>query len=308
MSQIAERFSLLEGGQGTDFELDEIDVTRGEVSLSLLVNRRTKTMRVIDFRSGSQPGKLGVIQKVAAEQGVVRAYTIVEREEAATWAKMGFAKEGSIPGFYKRSDGHILGLQFNQEAPFESGTRIRISRDADTPAEERAERAYQAGRRLVRANAPESLPRVKVAEPKASDLSKALSNAQVSGRALTGVEPFGRGVERTTRLCTARGGFSLLVFVEIQMCFDNAFLEALVAPRGDKETWLTSGGLDQICAELKEREICSVFALSPVESVELSAAYIKAGFRKTGLLSAHLQVAAGRADGFLWSRRLLDVC
>ena len=38
-----------------------------------------------------------------------KAYTLVERDEVATWVKLGFAKEGNIPGFYKRSDAFLLG-------------------------------------------------------------------------------------------------------------------------------------------------------------------------------------------------------
>ena len=281
-------------------------ITKGEVSLCLLINRRTRSMRVIDFRAGPQAKKFDCIREVAAREGIERAYTVVERDESTTWAKMGFEKEGSIPGFYKRSDGYLLGMEMEALEPRESGIRIKIRTAVPETGPDRGERAYQAGRRLVRARAPETLPKVNVARARQQDLDKAFSNANSSGRALTGFEDFGRDVEKTEMLCTARGGFSLLVGVEEQPCIDNAFLEALCAPRGDKETWLTAAALRKICDDLASREIVSVFSVSPAESVELSAAWIAAGFRRTGRLPGHLMVRGQRTEAILWSRRLTD--
>lgn len=294
-------------GVSKDAGCEQLTVTKGEVSLCLLLNRRTRAMRIIDFRAGPQAKKFDCIREVAEKEGIERAYTVVERDESSTWTKMGFEKEGSIPGFYKRSDAYILGMELEPIAPRESGTRIRIRKDVPVSAgPDRAERAYQAGRRLVRNRAPETLPKVNVARARPQDHDKAFSNAIASGRALTGLEEFGRDVDKTEMLCTARGGFSLLVGVEEQPCFDNAFLEALCAPRGDKETWLTASALCKICDELSDREIVSVFAVSPSESVELSAAWLAAGFRRTGRLPGHLMVHGQRTEAFLWSRRLTE--
>ncbi len=285
---------------------EQIDVSRGEVALCLIMNHRTKAMRVIDFRAGSQANKFDLLRDAALKHGMERAFTVVEREESTTWARMGFQKEGSIPGFYKRSDAYILGLDIEPPPAARSGTRIKISgaQPGKSPAD-RAERAYQASRRFMK-GAPDALPKVNVAPARESDVEKALSNADKTGRTLTGLENFGRDVQKTLHLCTARGGFSLLVGVEAQPCFDNAFVEALCAPRGDKETWLTASAFEKICAQLVSDGIVSAFALSPVESVELSAAYLRAGFRKTGLLANHLRVAGQKADAVLWARRLAD--
>lgn len=285
---------------------EELQVSRGEVSLCLIVNRRTQTMRIIDFRAGPQAHKLDLIRDVAQKEGMLRAYTVVEREESTTWSKMGFAKEGSIPGFYKRSDAYIMGLTFDASEPQQSGTRIRIRTEAAPSVADRAERAYQAARRLMRNRAPESLPNVKVAPARSQDIEKAFSNASKSGRALTGLEAFGRDIRKEHFLCTARGGFSLLVGVEAQPCFDNAFIEALCAPRGDKETWLTAASLGLIGQNLMEQGIVSAFTVAPAESVELAAALMTAGFRRTGRLAEHVNVQGQRVDAFLWSRKLAE--
>jgi len=79
------------------------------VSLCLLLNRRTKTMRVIDFRAGPSHAKRVFVLKLAKREGIEKVYTLVERDEVSTWMKLGFAREASIPGFYKRSDAFLLG-------------------------------------------------------------------------------------------------------------------------------------------------------------------------------------------------------
>lgn len=286
---------------------EQVEVSRGEVSLCLILNHRTKAMRVIDFRAGTQANKFDLLRDAALKHGMERAFTVVEREESTTWARMGFLKEGNIPGFYKRSDAYILGIDIEPLPAARSGTRIKISSNnaPDKTSADRAERAYQASRRFLR-GAPASLPKVNIAEARDQDIEKAFSHAEKMGRVLTAMEAFGRDVEKHQYLCTARGGFSLLVGVEAQPCFDNAFVEALCAPRGDKETWLTASALEKICAQLVSDGIVSAFALSPSESVELSAAYLQAGFKRSGLLSGHLRIAGQKADAVLWTRRLAD--
>ena len=66
-------------------------------------------MRVIDFRAGPTHAKRLFVLSLAQREGVSKVYTLVERDEVQTWMKLGFAKEGNIPGFYKRSDAFLLG-------------------------------------------------------------------------------------------------------------------------------------------------------------------------------------------------------
>src|SRR5258708_5299447 len=96
------------------------------VSLCLLINRRQRIMRVIDFRAGPTNAKRLFVLSLAQREGVEKAYTLVERDEVATWVKLGFAREGNIPGFYKRSDAFLLGCCVNAQ-PHQSETRIAVS-------------------------------------------------------------------------------------------------------------------------------------------------------------------------------------
>jgi len=281
---------------------DELLVSRGGLTLRFLINRRSRVMRVIDFRAGPHPEKLTLVQEVAEQQGVQRAFTLVEREEAPTWVRLGFEKEGVIPGFYKRSDAHVLGLLFEEAPDRESSVRIKLHVE---PAAEAHERTYQAARRLLKARDGQTLPSVKVALARSQDEEKALETARSSGRQLTDLAPFGRDVQRTSYLCTARGGFSLLIGAEIQPCFDNALLQLLTPPRGEKELFMMAGALDQVCRELGDQGVVSVFSLAPADSVELSAILLAAGFRRTGIMPRQL-LLNGLASAQIWSRKLAD--
>ncbi len=295
---MATRVALTTGSEEILFQNDG-------VSLCLLVNRRQRSLRVIDFRSGPHPAKRTFVMSLARREGVERVYTLVERDESSTWTRLGFHREGSIPGFYKRSDAFILGAVVTTERDEDveqSGLRPAFVAEPAESAD--SERLYQAARKLAKDRETAALPAVKVQAARETDFRKSVATALRQGRALTGFEPFGRDVLRTTYSCTARGGFSLTASVESQACFNNAFLELLVAPRTEKESALTSASIRKLCDELFEKGVVGCFALAPTDDVELGSAYLVNGFRKTGVLAKHLIRGKQRVDAFLWSRKL----
>src|SRR5690606_19830499 len=78
-----------------------------------------------------------------------------------------------------------------------------------------------------------------------------LSAAARAGRALTDLDPFGRGGEQRSYLATGRGGFSSLICVESQPCFGNALVEVVSAPRSEKEAWLVAAALSEVGRRLE---------------------------------------------------------
>src|SRR5688500_590412 len=199
---------------------DEILFQNDGVSLCLLVNRHAGTLRVVDFRSGPHPAKRLFVTTLARRVGVERVYTLVERDEVSTWARLGFHREGSIPAFYKRSDAFILGALVED---FEDRSHISgVQPIAALDSEPLVERTYAAAKRLAKERVDISLPAVRVQLAREADVRKSLMAALRARRALTSFEPFGRDVERYAFTCTARGGFSLMISVESQPCFNNA--------------------------------------------------------------------------------------
>jgi hypothetical protein len=312
---------------------EEIFVRNDAVSLCLLLNRRGRTMRVIDFRAGASPAKKVFVQSIARRERVDKVVVLVERDECANWARLGFVREGNIPGFYKRSDAFIMGYVVPAPtAPVEerAGTKPRgaesgvfsIGRhtlfqessedDADeeppAPAQSAiAEKTVTAARKLARdmANAPRVA--VKLAPASAGDVQKRVAVAAKEGRALTGFEPFGRDVSRDDLVISAKGMPELVIGAEVQRCYGNAFLEVLTAPRDDRERGFLISALEATCARLLAAEIVCAFGLSPVNDVKMATAFAAAGFRRTGLLRQHMRTKGdGRIDAILWSRKLAN--
>lgn len=296
--------------------VEEMFVQNDAVSLCLLLNRRAKTMRVIDFRAGPSHAKRAFVLKLAKREGIEKVYTLVERDEVSTWSKLGFAREANIPGFYKRSDAFILGC--SAHAQHESEVRIALSStaaddDDDVVAADEPSAAHDlAEKTLVRAKKHNKelldrpLPPTKLATVKEADIKKALDKALKTGRALTAFEPFGRDVERRFFQITARGGFELVASLEAQSCFGNAFLELLTAPKTEAESLATVSALRTICDKLLAEGVVSCFALAPSDDVALATAFVHNGFRRTGLLQDHLAVGRERKDAIVWSRKLAN--
>ncbi len=308
--------------------VEEIFFQNEAVSLCLLVNRRTRIMRVIDFRAGPSAAKRLFVTSLAQREGVDKVCTLVERDEVATWAKLGLTKEGTIPGFYKRSDAFLLGctvappsvLPRARAKPLtgatepavehpESGTHVAARPSGPpglSPAHERAERTVVQAKKLAKEMSDRAIPQAKVAPLSEADARRAVAAAQRTGRALTAFEPFGRDVERRHFLATCRSGFELCASVESQACFANAYLEVLQSPRNDAEKAGTIGVLGALCEKLSTEGVVSCFSLSPSDDIGLATAFAYSGFRRTGLLMAHMVVGTERKDAILWSCKMAN--
>jgi hypothetical protein len=300
--------------------VDEVFFQNDAVSLCLLINRRARTMRVVDFRAGATHAKRLFVVSLAQREGVEKVYTLVERDEVQTWLKLGFAKEGSIPAFYKRSDAFLLGSTVSSlaaaapaepkdELPFQSEMRLTIAAQAGGPlseAHERMERTIATAKRGLKDPSEAPLPVAKVSAVNETEARKAVGAALRNGRALTAFEPFGRDVQRRYFVATARGGFELYASTESQACFGNAYLELLRGPRSVAEKLGTVAALRAFCDSLLSEGVVSCFSLSPSDDVGLAYAFLCNGFRRTGLLVEHLSVGAQRKDAILWSRKLAN--
>ncbi len=334
------------GSGGARGGVEEIFFQNDAVSLCLLVNRRARIMRVVDFRAGPSEAKRLFVLTLAQREGVEKAYTLVERDEVQTWTKLGFAKEANIPGFYKRSDAFLMGCSVPPPsattgkakaiaAPSpDRSPRVRDARDdrdddlvaqSETrltaaepvggavplsPAHQRMERTLVLAKRSAKESASRALPAVKIATVTEADARKAVASALKSGRALTAFEAFGRDVVRRYFVATAKGGFALTMSIESQACFGNAFIELLQAPKSDAEKVATTGAVRAMCEKLQGEEVVSCFALAPSDDVVMATVFVQNGFRRTGLLLDHVVTgpAAGtqRKDAILWSRKLAN--
>jgi hypothetical protein len=261
------------------------------------------------------------VARLAQREGIEKIYTIVERDEVSTWMKLGFAREATIAGFYKRSDAFILGCTIDA-SPLESQLRIPVVSDFDeddaradgvvgegsaasTRAELTVAHAKKTARNLL--DSPKRpLPVTKIVALRENDtiVRRATDKALRSGRALTAFETFGRDGERRYFHLTNRSGFDLVTSTESQSCFGNAFVELLTGPQTDGERQATISALAALCTMLMEQGVGSAFAMSPSDDEALATTFAYNGFRCTGLLHNHVTVNDVRKDAIVWSRKL----
>ncbi|MBN1655437.1 MAG: hypothetical protein JXA30_16850 [Deltaproteobacteria bacterium] len=264
--------------------------------LCLLLNRRTKSIRVIDFRSGALPAKRLFIQSVAQREGVKKAIILVEKDEVSSWTRVGFVREGTIPGFYKRSDGHLVGCVIGDKM---------ASVEASDESQKIAEKTINAAKKATKDNASK-VGGIKIKEISEKAAAVARDALWARGSALAGFDPFGRDAKRLYIEVIPKRGKSNLLSAEYQECFGHSLIEILRPPKSSTDVQLVIEGLAYLSEELKRRNIVSAFNFSPFDDIGLATAFIATGFRKTGLLAQGVLVGKKHTDAVLWTRKLAD--
>lgn len=281
--------------------VEELHFKSESAFLCLLLNRRIGFIRVIDFRSGALPAKRLFIQNVARREGVEKVILLVEKDEVSSWTRVGFVREGTIPGFYKRSDGHLVGCVIGEKT-----ASVEVSEEGQRTAE----RTVNAGKKNAR-EVPEELTMVSASFADDEDVLKVRDEVWRKGQGLSGFDAFGRDAQRCFVEATTKKGRPNYISGEFQDCFGHSLIEVLRAPTDDLDVLALTGGFRFLCDDLKERGIVSAFALAPVDDIGLATAYVAAGFRKTGLLANGIQVPGAkgqheRRDAILWTRKLAN--
>lgn len=296
--------------------VEEHFIQNAAASVCLLLNRRTRTMRVIDFRAGPSHAKRLFVLNFAKQEGMEKVYTLVERDESSTWMKLGFAKEATIPGFYKRSDAFLLGCDVDAAL---SGSTFRFPTGMDalgvyvdehaeredrlSPARERCEKTVATAKRRAKDVVARSLPPVRFVELEPDDARKRVERALRAGIASTAFEPFGRDVSERLLLATGRGGAELVVRAEAQACFGNVFLELLHGARTEESRPFVIAAVRGLAEHVQEAGAIGAFAMTPSDDVALATAFVHAGFKRTGLLENHVVIGRVRKDAIVWARR-----
>ena len=276
--------------------VEELHFKSDSAFLCLLLNRRTGFIRVIDFRSGALPAKRLFIQSVAKREHVRKVITLVEKDEVSSWTRVGFVREGTIPGFYKRSDGHLCGCLINERT-----ASLEVSDDGA----KRADRTVNHGKKNAR-EVPDDLSMVNVKEIAETVALKARDDHFKKGKGLNPFDDFGRDALRMYVEATAKRGKTNYLSAEYQDCFGHTLVEVLRAPADDLDVLAVTAGLRSICETMTERGIVSAFGFAPNDDIGLATAYCAAGFRKTGLLAGGIESGGERRDAILWTRKLVN--
>lgn len=276
--------------------VEELYFRSDSAYLCLLLNRRTRFIRVIDFRAGALPAKRLYIQSVAKRESVAKVITLVEKDEVSSWTRVGFVREGTIPGFYKRSDGHLCGCVIGDKT-----ASIEVSDDGVRTAERTVNNAKKIAKDI-----PDAIKGATIKEVEDTTALAARDLAWKKGRGVGSFDTFGRDAQRIFYECTYRRAKTNYISAEFQDCFGHSLLEILKSPQTDAEMSGTVAGIRHVCDELTERGIVSAFSFAAADDVQLGASFIATGFRKTGLLAAGILSGDERKDAILWTRKLVN--
>lgn len=275
--------------------VEELYFRSDSAYLCMILNRRTQFVRVIDFRAGALPAKRIYIQSVAEQEGVQKVITLVEKDEVSSWTKVGFVREGTIPGFYKRSDGHLCGCVI--------GDRTASVEVSDKSAKATERMINQAKKRAK--DIPERI-RASIYEIEEDDALKVRDQVWKKGGGVNPFDTFGRDAARAYYESTVKKGGTMYLSCEYQDCFGHSLIEVLESPADDNEIKALVAGLRTVGDELKERGIVSAFCFAANDDLQLGTAFVAAGYRKTGLLAKGVKVGEERKDAILWTRKLAN--
>jgi hypothetical protein len=260
--------------------------------MCLLRNRNHNHIRVIDFRTGNFPVKKVFLNNVVEEEKAHKVFTLIERDEVAGWQRLGFVKEGTIPGFYKRSDAYVMSKIYDEAKP-----------DKDAYDDKNiVQTAKKDGKDLQEAKIPTC--RIRVVELEAAlDIRKSAPKERTR---LTSFDPFGRHGDRLIlHAATRRGGHENVISAEYQDCFGNSHIEVLFSPNTQSELAVAYAGLQQMLVVLADKGVVSTFAFARVDKPLLNGLYSAAGFRRTGMLLHQAKNGDEYVDQILWSRKLI---
>ncbi|NOY90352.1 MAG: hypothetical protein GXP55_04010 [Deltaproteobacteria bacterium] len=263
--------------------------------LCLLLNRRTKFIRVVDFRVGAIPAKRLYIQSVAKREGVKKVITLVEKDEVSSWTRVGFVREGTVPGFYKRSDGHLCGCVIGDKT-----ASVTVS-DAGVKLSERTLNAAKKAAKDV----SDKIRGSSFHELNEKDALKERDRIWKKGSPLGSFESFGRDATRLYYDASYKRSKTHTLSAEYQDCFGHSLIEILEAPRSKNEIVAIVEALRRIGEALREFDIVSMFSFAPSDDEQLATAFIAAGYRRTGLLASALEVDGERKDAILFTQKML---
>ena len=264
--------------------------------LTVLVNRPAKRIRVIDFRAGAMPAKRLFIQTTARQEDIHKVQIFIEKDEISAWTKVGFQREGTVPGFYKRSDGYLCGF-------FPQGQGLRKEQLEQLTKE--SEKALVAAKRA--AGSEVALPDVKVFHLDGDAARKFRDKATGLETAYAAFEPFARDADYLFVGAGPKPSAPMQVCgVEYEECFGHAQVDFLQRADSEAECAATAACMREVEAILTNKHIVSLYTYVPIDAIAWLGVLLDLGFRRTGLVPRGLTTLAGEGVDTLLMTKKLD--
>ncbi len=316
--------------------LTEQIIRNEEIFCSLLFDHANRTLRVVDFRGGNFQSKHEYLEHILMKEGMRKIFTLIERDDINGWQRMGYHREGAIPGYYKRSDAYIMSRIYDtdfdpkesqgEEIPEnktlltdvkELGKKLSEQREPSvsvTPVNE-AE-AYEALREeLGRADGKTKGKKATPTKAKATKKTKSKGRkvkAPTPAEVLSNPNPglifpqFSREVEYFHFVIqNRRTKQKNVISTEYQDCFGNAKVHLCFPPESRPDQNLARTGLNQTIDQLAEQGAVSIFSTVFADDVLSNAVFAALGFRNTGWMNRQVLLPEGPQDVILWTKKLI---
>jgi hypothetical protein len=303
-------------------------VRNEDIFCSLLFDYTNRTLRVVDFRGGNFQSKHSFLEGVLIKEGMRKIFTLIERDDMTGWQRVGYHREGSIPGYYKRSDAYIMSRIY--DADFDAkypqgedlsdnkgmlndikvvGKKLTESKDPNikvepisdveviqTIDEELARRETKLPKGAAKAKKMSVKPRKAVPDSYEDD-------TQIDGLIFP---QFSREVDYFHFLIQNRRTKQTNVLsTEYQDCFGNAKVHFCLPIESKADQNLAKIGLQQAIDQMLEMGAVSIFATVPAGDAKGNEVYAGTGFRNSGWMSRQLLMPEGPLDVILWTKKLI---
>ena len=296
--------------------LHERMVRNDDIFCSLLFDGTNRTLRVVDFRGGNFQTKHNYLERVLMADGIRKIFTLIERDDMTGWQRVGYLREGTIPGYYKRSDAYIMSRIYDEDwdgAPEsdEVPERKNLFNDIRTLAKEMSE-AQTSGLKAEHIAEEETIDLVRAEYARLTQKSPAKKGK--AGAAPEFPSPpdelplfrqFSREIEYHYFACQNRRTKQLNMYgAEYQDCFGNAKVDVFFPPLTKGDYGIARFGLLAFIDWLLGIGAGTVFSLVRVDDLPLNALYASTGFRNTGYLNHQIVASGGPVDQILWTKKL----
>ncbi len=267
--------------------LEEFAVKRGDVSFYLLVNRRHRNMRVLDYRIGSYQLKRATLDHLAKQRGLRKIYTLVEKQDSNSWRTVGFSREAVVPAYFRTADAYVMSRVYNEEGEPLTGGLSKVAVEHPVPEPKRPRKP--SGLKLSLVTDPTKLAKL-VVKPKKNPF----------------YAPYGKGVlgpEVGVSATVNRRRF--WVVGEMNEAFGHAKVDVLGSPSSVREVYACVFAFHKLAEYFEDQNMAGVFAFVPVADELYNLLFASAGCRHTGQLTRHVVFEGGEPlDMHVWHYRI----
>ncbi len=273
----------------SEFEdiVEEYVCQRGDVNIYMLISRRHRFMRILDYRIGNYQLKRNMLDAFARRKNLRKVFTLVEKQDSNSWRTVGFSREAVVPAFFRTADAYVMSRAYDENGEPLTGGLSKISNEYEIKPP-----------RNIRK--PAGL-KVEVVEDSHKIFDKVFNNGATDFYC-----PFGKGLKGPEIAVQAKvGRKAKWVVAEINDSFGHAKLDFLHSAANVKELGMLVHGAEALVNTLEGLEVANIFGFSQVDEEMTAEAFGAAGFRNTGQLTRHVtQEGADPVDVHVWHRRI----